>query len=132
MSIHCICTYVYLCIIYVHIRTYTRTVFIYVRTYLSIHKYLYVRAYICRLELLETEEAEQVCLLVYAQNRTIARAAGEFLCSYYFTDELIEAAKKMTVPKGVHTCMIRCILYIHTCTLNVHTIYLNHVCTCVL
>jgi hypothetical protein len=53
-----------------------------------------------QLELLETEEAEQVCLLVYAQNRTIARAAGEFLCMYYFTDELIEAAKKMTVPKG--------------------------------
>ena len=53
-----------------------------------------------RLELLEAEEAEQVCLLVYAQNRTIARTAGEFLCTYYFTEVLIEAAKKMSVPKG--------------------------------
>lgn len=55
---------------------------------------------VCRLELLEAEEAEQVCLLVYAQNRTIARTSGEFLCTYYFTEVLIEAAKKMNVPKG--------------------------------
>lgn len=61
----------------------------------------YVRTYVLRrLELLEAEEAEQVCLLVYAQNRTIARTAGEFLCTYYFTEVLIEAAKKMSVPKG--------------------------------
>ena len=61
--------------------------------------------YVCivrRLELLEAEEAEQVCLLVYAQNRTIARTAGEFLCTYYFTEVLIEAAKKMSVPKGTY------------------------------
>ena len=56
--------------------------------------------YVHRLELLEAEEAEQVCLLVYAQNRIIARTAGDFLCTYYFTEELIEAAKKMNVPKG--------------------------------
>ena len=68
--------------------------------YVHVHICTYVLTYVLRLELLETEEAEQVCLLVYAQNHTIARAAGEFLCMYYFTDELIEAAKKMTVPKG--------------------------------
>ena len=62
---------------------------------------LHIRTYdVRRLELLEAEEAEQVCLLVYAQNRTIARTAGEFLCTYYFTEVLIEAAKKMSVPKG--------------------------------
>ena len=104
----------------IHMYTYC----IYIRTCVSIYLYVFVCTYICRLELLETEEAEQVCLLVYAQNRTIARAAGEFLCSYYFTDELIEAAKKMTVPKGVHTCMIRCILYIRT--VHVLLVYTLH------
>lgn len=65
-----------------------------------VHVCVYGYVYLHRLELLEAEEAEQVCLLVYAQNRTIARTAGEFLCTYYFTEELIEAAKKMNVPKG--------------------------------
>ena len=62
-----------------------------------------------------------MCLLVYAQSRTIARTAGEFLCRYYFTDELIEAAKKMTVPKGVCTCTMRCIPYVRT---YVHVLFM--------
>ena len=63
----------------------------------------------CRLELIENEEAEDISKLVFGSIRPLARAAGQFLCTFYFTEDLLSPSFKGTLPKGIHQCL-QCVL----------------------
>lgn len=59
-----------------------------------------VLSYMQSLDLLDTEECQEVCELVFLEHRGISHAAGQFAVGYLFSDDFMSKAKKRKVPKG--------------------------------
>jgi len=54
-----------------------------------------------QLDLLDGEEANDICELVFMENRAISHAAGQFLCQHLLSDEFLEKAKTMQINPGM-------------------------------
>jgi len=54
-----------------------------------------------QLDLLDGEEANDICELVFMENRSISHAAGQFLCQHLLSDEFLEKAKTMQINPGM-------------------------------
>ena len=58
-----------------------------------------------QLDLLDGEEANDICELVFMENRAISHAAGQFLCQHLLSDEFLEKAKTMQINPGICMCV---------------------------
>ncbi len=50
--------------------------------------------------ILDGEECQEVCELIFIENKGIAHAAGQFAVNYLFSDDFMRKAKLKKVPKG--------------------------------
>ncbi len=53
--------------------------------------------------ILNAEECQEVCELMFIENKGIAHAAGQFAVNYLFNDDFMRKAKLKKIPKGI-TC----------------------------
>ncbi len=51
--------------------------------------------------ILDGEECQEVCELMFIENKGIAHAAGHFAVNYLFSDDFMRKAKLKKVSKGI-------------------------------
>ena len=56
--------------------------------------------YMQALNLLDTEECQEVCELIFLEHRGVSHAAGQFAVNYLFSEDFMSKAKLRKVPKG--------------------------------
>ncbi len=59
-----------------------------------------VLGHMADLSILDGEECQEVCELIFIENKGIAHAAGQFAVNYLFSDDFMRKAKLKKVPKG--------------------------------
>jgi len=60
------------------------------------------------LKLLEMDECQEVCELLFLESRGISHAAGQFAISYFFSEDFMSKAKVKRPPKGamIHSAIL--------------------------
>lgn len=59
-----------------------------------------VLSHMQNLDLLDAEECQEVCELVFLEHRGISHAAGQFAVGYLFSEDFMSKAKQRKVPRG--------------------------------
>lgn len=56
--------------------------------------------------LLDGEDCQEVCELIFLENRGISHAAGQFAVSYLFSEDFMSKAKLRKIPRGIHNIIL--------------------------